>query len=325
MKAVWYERNGPAHEVLQFGDMPDPEPAPGEVRVRLCASGVNPSDWKTRSGSRPMQFARVIPHSDGAGMIDRIGPGVDPGRLGERVWTWNGQWKRAFGTAAELIALASQQAVKLPDEVSFEVGACLGIPALTAHRAVTIDGAPAGQSVLVTGGAGAVGFYAIQFAKLLGAAQVLATVSSQEKADCALAAGADAIIFYRTESVVDRVKSLTSGRGVDRVVEVDLAGNASILPHILARNGLCVAYGSNARQASFEFGPMIMSGAAVRFFVVYELTDSARNKAIADLLLWLERNQIQHHLAAVLPLSRTAEAHEWLEQGRAIGNVIVEP
>src|SRR5918993_120670 len=172
MQAVWYEQNGPAREVLQFGEMPDPEPGPGEVRVLVRASGVNPSDWKTRSGSRPMVAPRVILHSDGAGIIDRVGAGVDPGRVGERVWIWNGQWKRAFGTAAKYIALPSEQAVALPESTSYEAGACLGIPALTAHRAVTVDGSPQGQRVLVAGGAGAVAHYAIQMAKLLGAAQV---------------------------------------------------------------------------------------------------------------------------------------------------------
>ena len=157
MKAVWYERNGPAREVLQCGDLADPVPGTGEVLVRVHASGVNPSDWKTRSGSRPMVAPRVIPHSDGAGVIERVGSAVDPSRVGERVWIWNGQWKRPFGTAATYIDLPSGQAVRLPDGTTFEAGACLGIPALTAHRAVTIDVSPQGQSILVSGGAGAVG------------------------------------------------------------------------------------------------------------------------------------------------------------------------
>ena len=263
MRAVWYERNGPAREVLEYGDIPEPVPEAGEVVVRVHASGVNPSDWKTRSGSRPMVAARVIPHSDGAGVIERVGPGVDPGRVGERVWIWNGQWKRPFGTAATYIAVPSQQAVRLPMGTPFHAGACLGIPALTAHRALTIDGSPEGETVLVSGGAGAVGHYAIQFAKLLGAAHVIATVSSQEKADHARAAGADEIINYKTESVPDRVWEITRGRGVDRVAEVDVAGNAALIPRIIARDGLCAAYGSNAAQACFEFGPMILSGAAV--------------------------------------------------------------
>ena len=325
MKAVWYERTGSAREVLQYGEMPDPEPGPGDVRVRVHASGVNPSDWKTRSGTRPMVAPRVIPHSDGAGVIDRVGPGVDPARLGERVWIWNGQWRRAFGTAATLIALPSEHAVRLPDGTSFEAGACLGIPALTAHRAVTIDGLPEGQSILVAGGAGAVGHYAIQFAKLLGAAQVIATVSSDEKAAHAKAAGADEIINYKTEAVPDRVREITGGRGVDRVVEVDIAGNAHLLPKIIGQDGLCVAYGSNAPQVSFEFGPMIMSGAAVRFFIVYELPAAARERGIRDLTRWLEDGLIQHAIGATLPLDRTVEAHELVEQGKIIGNVIVQP
>jgi NADPH:quinone reductase len=325
MKAVWYERSGSAREVLQYGEMPDPEPGPGDVRVRLHASGVNPSDWKTRSGTRPMVAPRVIPHSDGAGVIDRVGPGVDPARVGERVWIWNGQWRRAFGTAATLIALPSEHAVRLPDATSFEAGACLEIPALTAHRAVTIHGLPEGQSILVAGGAGAVGHYAIQFAKLLGAAQVIATVSSDEKAAHAKAAGADEIINYKTEAVPDRVREITGGRGVDRVVEVDIAGNAHLLPEIIGQDGLCVAYGSNAPQVSFEFGPMIMSGAAVRFFIVYELPAAARERGIADLTRWLEEGRIQHAIGATLPLDRTVAAHELVEQSKGIGNVIVQP
>jgi NADPH2:quinone reductase len=325
MKAVWYERNGPAREVLHYGDMPDPEPGPGEVRVRIHASGVNPSDWKTRSGSRPMVAPRVIPHSDGAGVIERVGPGVDPSRVGERVWIWNGQWKRPFGTAATFIALPAVQAVRLPEGTSFEAGACLGIPALTAHRAVTVDGSVAGQSVLVSGGAGAVGHYAIQMAKILGAKQVIATVSSPEKAEHARAAGADEIVNYRTESVAERVKALTGGRGVDRIVEVDISGNAALLPEIVARDGLCVVYGANAPQATFAFGPMIMSGAAVRFFIVYELSPEARKAGVEDLTRWLEEGRLQHTIAATLPLERTAEAHEQVEQGRLIGNVVVQP
>lgn len=325
MKAVWYERNGPAREVLQYGDMPDPEPGPGEVRVRVHASGVNPSDWKTRSGSRPMVAPRVIPHSDGAGTIDRVGAGVDPARIGERVWLWNGQWKRPFGTAADFIALPSEQAVRLPDNTSFEAGACLGIPALTAHRAVTVDGSIAGQSVLVSGGAGAVGHYAIQMAKILGAARVIATVSSPEKAAHARRAGADEVINYRTEDVAARVHALTDGRGVDRIVEVDISGNAGLVPKIVAREGVCVVYGANTPQATFDFGPMIMSGAAVRFFIVYELSPEARRRGVDDLTRWLEEGRLQHTIAATLPLERTIEAHERVEQGKLIGNVVVQP
>lgn len=324
MKAAWYERNGPAREVLTVGVMPDPEPGPGEVRVRILASGVNPSDWKTRSGNRPMAAPRVIPHSDGAGLIDRVGAGVASTRVGERVWIWNGQWKRAFGTAAEYIVLPQAQAVALPQETSFAAGACLGIPALTAYRAVTVDGSIEGQSVLVTGGAGAVGFYAIQFARLLGAARVIATVSSPEKAELARAAGADVVINYRSEDVVAAVRAATDGAGVDRVVEVDAAGNAQILPQIVKQDGLCVVYGSNAAEMTYSFGPMILSGVAVRFFIVYELAARPRAQAIAQLTDWLERGLVRHHIGPIYPLEEIAAAHEALERGAAVGNVILD-
>ena len=272
-----------------------------------------------------MVAARIIPHSDGAGVIERVGPGVDPSRVGERVWIWNGQWKRPFGTAATHIAVPSEQAVRLPDDTPFDAGACLGIPALTAHRAVTIDGSPEGQIVLVSGGAGAVGHYAIQFAKLLGAAQVIATVSSSKKAEQTKAAGADEIINYKTEAVPDRVREITRGRSVDRVVEVDIAGNASLVPKIIAKDGLCAAYGSNAAQACFDFGPMILSGAAVRFFIVYELSAAAREHGVSDLIRWMEEGRVKHAIATTMPLERTAEAHELLEQGKVIGNIVLEP
>jgi NADPH2:quinone reductase len=323
MRAAWYERNGPAREVLTVGEMPTPAPAPGEVLVRLATSGVNPSDWKTRSGTRPMAAPRVVPHSDGAGVVEAVGEGVDRARIGERVWIWNGQWKRAFGTAAEHIALPAAQAVRLPDGTSFEAGACLGIPALTAWRAVQTDGGVAGQAVLVAGGAGAVGHYAIQMAKLLGAAQVIATVSSAAKAAHATAAGADAVIDYRAENVADRVRDLTGGRGVDRVVEVDLAANAALLPQVVARDGFCACYGSGKADMTLAFGPMILSGAAIRFFIVYELPDRARAQGIAQVNAWLEAGRLQHAVGRVMPLSDIVAAHEAVEAGAVIGNLVL--
>ncbi len=323
MKAAWYERNGPARDVLTVGTMPDPVPGVGEVRVRMIASGVNPSDWKSRSGSRPMIAPRVIPHSDGAGVIDQVGPGAPSERLGQRVWVWNGQWNRAFGTAAEFIVLPAMQAAPLPSNVSFEEGACLGIPALTAYRAVTIDGSIKGQAVLVTGGAGAVGSYAIQFARLLGAAKIFATVSSPEKAKHALASGADVAIDYKTEDVAAREKQQTGGDGVDRVVEVDGSANARLLPRLIKRDGVCVVYGSSGAKITFDFGPMIMSGAAVRFFIVYELAPDARDAAIAQLTRWLESGVLSHRIARSFPLEQIAAAHEAVEAGAFIGNVVV--
>jgi NADPH2:quinone reductase len=207
MRAAYYEKNGPAAEVLHVGEVETPQPGPGEVRVKLKTSGVNPSDVKTRAGmARKIAFPRVIPQSDGAGVIDMVGEGVARSRVGERVWTWNGAWKRPFGTAAEYIVLPEAQAVRLPDAVSFEAGACLGIPALTAWHAIDIAGAKSGATLLIAGGAGAVSHYAIQFAKARGA-NVLTTVSSPEKAKVAREAGADVTIDYKTENVGERVKA----------------------------------------------------------------------------------------------------------------------
>ncbi len=323
MRAAWYETNGPTGQVLRIGEMPDPEPGPGEVLVRLATSGVNPSDVKTRAGSRPMAGPRVIPHSDGAGVIEAVGPDVPAVRIGERVWIWNGQWKRPFGTAAELVALPAEQALRLPDVTGFAEGACLGIPALTAYRAVTTDGSVAGQTVLVQGGAGAVGHYAIQMAKLLGAASVLATASSPEKAAHARAAGADAVIDRHHEDVVERVRELTDGRGVDRIVEVDAAANMRLVPSLVARDGLCVVYGSGAGEVVSSFGPMILSGVAVRWFIVYELAPAVRDEAVARLNGWLEDGALQHAVSRTFALDEVAAAHEAVESNTVVGNVVV--
>ena len=325
MKAVWYDRTG-GPEVLAYGDLPTPSPAPGEVLVRLATSGVNPSDWKSRSGTtgRPMAFPRVVPHSDGAGTVEAVGEGVDKARVGERVWIWNGQWKRAFGTAAECIALPSAQAVRLPDNTPFDAGACLGIPALTALHALLTDGGVSGRRVLVTGGAGSVGHYAVQFARLLGAAQVLATVSSEEKAAHALSGGADLTINYRREDVAERVAALTGGRGVDRVVEVDVSGNAKALPALLAPGGICAVYGANGPAAEIAFGPSILKGIAFRFFIVYELDAAQRAAALGALNGWLEAGLVRHAVAARAPLAECAAAHRAVQEGKHIGNVVLD-
>ncbi|MGZ3312372.1 MAG: NADPH:quinone reductase, partial [Xanthobacteraceae bacterium] len=250
MRAAYYESNGPAREVLRVADVETPRAGRGEVRVRLRTSGVNPSDVKSRAGlTRKIAFPRVIPHSDGAGEIDAVGEGVSPARVGERVWVWNGQWQRPFGTAAEWIVLPSEQAVRLPANVTMEAGACLGIPAYTGYQGVLLARAKEGSSVLVAAGAGAVGHYAIQFAKKR-KATVITTVSSPAKAEIARAAGADHVIDYKREDVGERVMAITAKRGVDAVIEMDLAANARLLPTVLAPNGVVAVYGSGAAEAS---------------------------------------------------------------------------
>ncbi len=323
MRAAYYERTGAAKDVLTIGELPNQNLSTGEVRVRLHASGVNPSDVKARA-SRPMIAPKIVPHSDGAGMIDEVGPGVPKDRLGQRVWVWNGQWKRPFGTAAEHITLPQEQAVPLPENITFEEGACLGIPALTALRALSTDGSVLGSTVLITGGAGAVGTYAIQLARLLGAAKIISTVSSAEKARIAEGYGTDHVINYRTEDVAHRVKGLTDGKGVDRVVEVDAAANVRSLPDIIARDGLYVVYGSGAAEIPFAFGPMIAIGAAVRFFVVYELVPAVRERTVGALNTYLRAGVLKHAVARTFPLDDVAAAHEAVESGKMIGNVVLD-
>ena len=322
MKATWYEKLGPASQVLQFGDLPTPVPGQGEVRVKLSTSGVIPSDVKSRA-ARPLIAPRIIPHSDGAGVIDAVGPGVSPKRIGERVWIWNGQWKRASGTAAQWIALPEEQAVPLPDNVDFEAAACLGIPALTALRALTTDGPIIGKSVLVAGAAGAVGAYAVQFARLLGASQIIATVSTREKADYVAGLGADHVVLYRDEDVVERIQSLTEGRGVDRIVEVDASTNAKMLASIIAPDGLCAIYGSSKPEVSYDFGPMIVRGAGIRFFIVYELSAAARQETVLALNTYLRTGVLQHRIAKTYTLDQVAQAHLDVESGKLIGNVVI--
>jgi len=323
MRAAYYEKNGPAADVLRVGDVDTPKPGAGEVRVKLATSGVNPSDVKSREGrSRKIAYPRVIPHSDGAGTIDLVGDGVPTSRIGERVWVWNGQWKRAFGTAATYVTLPAQQAVLLPSHVSFDIGACLGIPAMTAFHAVSLADAWAGSTLLVSGGAGAVANYAIQFAKARGAV-VITTVSSEEKATRARAAGADHAIDYKREDVAARIKDLTDGAGVDAVIELDLAANAKLLPGVLRAKGSVIVYGTGAAEATIPAQWMLVSGIAIKFMLVYELTREEHQAAIAAITQGLDNNSLIHQVAATFPLDQIVAAHQAVEGGKAIGNVIL--
>lgn len=323
MRAVWYDTTGPA-SVLQYGELPDPVPGPGEVRVRIHASGINPSDVKTRSGIRgPIAFARVIPHSDGAGVIDAIGPGVEGRRVGERVWIWNGAWRRAFGTCSELVCIPSVQAAPLPESCSFEAGACLGIPASTACHAVFSDGPVKGQTILVTGGAGAVGHYAIQLARW-GGARVIATASGPEKAARALAAGADLCFNYRTEDVAMAVRGATGDQGVDRIVEVEFGGNLAVSNAILKPMGTIATYGSMADPSpALPFYPMMFNGTTLRMILIYLLQAGARQEVVQTLARAMDEGVLDHAIAARYPLEQTAEAHLAVESGTLVGNVVV--
>ncbi len=323
MKAAWYEANGAARDVLTVDEIETPVPGPGEVRVRLKTSGANPSDVKSRRG-RPMVAPRIIPHSDGAGVIDQVGEGVPDARVGERVWIWNGQWKRAFGTAAEYIVVPAEQAVKLPDNTGFDAGACFGIPALTAIHGVTLAGAAPGKTILVTGGAAAVGHYATQIAVQRGA-RVIAT-ASKERSDHARSAGAAEVVDYKNEDVAARVKELTGGKGADAILDMDLSTTAPLLPQgVLGQYGKLVCYGSNVpADIPVSFTAGLWGSLTIQFYLVYELRSEERRAAIADLTWMLEAGTLKHTIGARFPLDDIAAAHEAVEGGKVIGNVVVE-
>ena len=323
MRAAFYERNGPAAEVLKLGEVDTPEPGPGEVRVKLSFSGVNPSDVKARAGSRKAMTPYVIPHSDGAGEIDAVGAEVPRSRIGERVWTWNGQWKRPFGTCAQYVVLPARQAVKLPANVGFEAGACLGIPALTAWHAVEVAQAREGATLLISGGAGAVAHYATQFAKGRGAA-VVTTVSSAEKARLAREAGADHTIDYKREDVGERVKALTENRGVDAILELNITANAPLIAAVLRPRGIVVVYGVSGPEATIPASFCLQNAITLKFIFVYELTDAERARAIEDITRLLEAGRLINNVARALALDDIIAAHEAVEQGRVMGTVVVK-
>src|SRR5258707_11833358 len=297
MKAVWYERMGPAPEVLTYGEMPTPVAGPGEVRVRLEASGVNPADVGRRGGSyRALEYPRVIPNSDGAGIVDQVGDGVTRLKIGQRVWLFNGQRNgRAFGTAAEYIALAEHLVTALPDDLSFAQGATLGIPCMTAWCSLFCDGPIAGQTVLVTGGAGAVGHYAVQLAKW-GDAKVIATVSSAAKAEQARLAGADLVVNYRSEDVVAKALDFTGQRGVNRVVDVDFGGNLATTLKLMAMNSTIAVYATNGnRTPVVPMRELMERCIALRSLVLPSLPTPLHAAAQADISKWLAAGRRIHN------------------------------
>jgi NADPH2:quinone reductase len=324
MRSAWYSKNGAARDVLVVGELPTPMPAPGEVRVKLATSGVNPSDVKSRLG-RPLGSERIVPHSDGAGVIDMVGDGVSSSRVGERVWIWNGQWQRPMGTAAEYIALPEAQAVRLPVTTDFAAAACLGIPAMTACQAIRLLGDLSGKTVLVIGASSAVGHYAAQLAVIAGA-EVIGTVGSAEKAKHALDAGVKTTINYKTEPVAQRVKELTAGRGVDAIVDMDFSSTIQLLADgALAPHGTLVCYGSNAYgDTPVPFRTLLFNSISLRFFLVYDLDPVDRQMAIKSLTDLLANGRLLHTVGARFALDDIAGAHEAVEGGKVVGNVVLD-
>ena len=326
MQAAYYNQTGAAKDVLKTGEIDKPELSKGEVRVEIHCSGVNPSDTKGRSGweGMTMQFERVIPHNDGAGVIDAVGEDVDSSRVGERVWLYETQLGRPSGTAAEFAILPSEQAVTLPDNTNFAEGACLGVPAMTAHYCVFADGEVKDKTILVAGGTGAVGNYAVQLAKW-GGAKVIATVGSDDKKAIATDSGADEVINYKSENVSDRVKEITQGEGVDRIVEVAFATNLKVNQEIIKPNGAIATYSSGeSNNPEVPFLPFLLKNTLVRFVLVYVMPQQAHQAAAKDITTCLKEGVLKHQIAQKLPLSDIVAAHEAVEKGADIGNIILE-
>lgn len=327
MKSISYTRFGPASEVLDLLDLQMPDPATGEVLVELARSGVNPSDVKARAGTRPgvtkPPFDRIVPHSDGAGTIVALGDGVNPERLGERVWIWNGQWQRPFGTAATHICLPSEQAVPLPHLVSFDTGASLGIPGLTACQAVFGSGEVSGQTILVQGGAGTVGLLAVQLAKW-GGATVIATAHGPGL-DAAQRAGADVVLDYRKNDLASKILEANGGHCVDRIVEVEFGVNAVTDAEVIAPNGTIAAYGSaKSMNPEIPFGSFLFKAATIDIVLIYLLPEIERAAAIPRLHAALECGALRCPVDAVFPLEDCASAHEAVEAGNRTGAILVD-
>lgn len=325
MHAAWFEEFGAARDVLQLGELDTPTAGNGEVLVRLSTSGVNPSDVKKRAGSFPnlLDDGLVIPNSDGAGIIEAVGQGVDERRVGERVWIYQAQYARRFGTAAEYVAIESRRAPILADRTSFEVGACLGIPAMTAHRCVFADGDVAGQILLVTGGAGRVGHYAVQWASQAGAT-VIATASNDADRSACKAAGAYQVVNHRDADVVAAIRSATNGEAVDRIIDVEFGANLPTSIEVLRVGGTIATYSSTqVSEPKLPFLQMMYKDITVRLVIVYAMPETAKLQAIADIEKALTANSLQHRVAHTMPLTDIAKANEIVEQGSIRGAVVL--
>jgi NADPH2:quinone reductase len=322
MKAALYRRTGPAADVLRVEELDRPQPGPGEVLVRVHASGINPTDYKTRSGTtaRPIEGFQ-IPHQDGAGIIEAVGAGVDPGRVGQRVWLWLAAAGRRWGTAAEWTVLSARQAAPLPDGASFDLGASLGVPAMTAHYCLFSDGPLAGQTVLVAGGAGAVGHFAIELAKRAGA-RVITTVSSSQKAALAEKAGPDLVVNYRSADAADQVRAFAPA--VDRVIEVALGANLALDLAVARPGTTIVTYAAEAADPSLPIRACMTANVTLKFVLLYGVAAAAQDRAAADITAALAAGDLTGLPVRKFRLADIAAAQEAVEGG-VVGKVIVTP
>ena len=325
MRATWFESFGSARDVLQVGEKDEPEVGAGEVLVRMATSGINPSDVKKRAGSFPnlLDLGYVIPNSDGAGVIEAVGNGVDESRIGERVWIYQAQYGRRFGTAAEYVAIDENRAPRLPDNASFEVGACMGIPAMTAHRCVFADGGVKGQTVLITGGAGRVGHYAIQWASQAGATVIASASNNEDRAAC-VEAGAAHVVNHRDDDFANQVLAATGGALVDRIVDVEFGANLATSIAVLRIGGTIATYSSTqVTEPKLPFLKMMYKDITLHFVIVYAMPEAAKEQAIADINEALSAGTLQHRIAHTLPLEEIAKGNELIEHGATRGAVVL--
>ena len=325
MQAVWYDRQGPADEVLVVGELPDPEPAPGEVRVRLWFSGVNPGDTKKRRGwlGSTMPFPRVIPHSDGSGIIDRVGGGVDPSRAGQRVWVYGAQSYRPFGTAAQYTVVPDSQAVDIPDEVDDQTAACFGIPGITAHRAVFADGPVAGTTVLVHGALGAVGSIAAQLAHWAGAHVVVTVRRADDLSQLTGPAMTRAVALDQPDST-ETIHAL-AGDGVDRIVEVAFSENVDLDAAVAKKNAVIAAYATRRDRPDFPFWPMLFDNITIRLIGSDDFSPEAKQQAARDLSTAAHAGDLVLAIGPPFPLEQAAAAHERVDSGNRLRVVLAIP
>ena len=325
MRAARFHKFGPAREVLELCDIDTPEPGPGEVLVRLHTSAINPSDVKKRAGAFPdlLDGGFVIPNSDGAGVIELVGEGVDKSRKGERVWVFQAQHERRFGTAAEYVAISSNCAPRLPEKAGFDAGTCLGIPAMTAHRAVFADGEIEDKTLLIMGGAGRVGYYAIQWARRAGATVIATASNAVDKATC-LDAGADHVVDHRANDFAQQVLEASKGALIDRVVDLEFGTNLPVSVEVLRVGGTIAAYGSARNpEPVLPFYKMMYKDLTVRMIIVYSMPVSAKDHAVADINSALSNGWLQHRIARALPLEDIAVGNEIVEAGETRGAVVL--
>jgi NADPH:quinone reductase len=324
MRAALFDHYGPASEVLRVEDVERPEPGPGQVRVAIVASGINPTDWKSRSGMTPRPIAGFqIPHLDGAGVIDAVGEGVDPSRTGQRVWVMMASAGSPWGTAAEWSVVPQERALPLSDNASFELGASLGVPAVTAHRCLFADGPVDGKTVLVAGGAGAVGHFAIELARHAGA-RVITTVSGPQKAELAAKAGADLVVNYREPGAAEEIRSFTGQAGVDRVVEVALGANLKLDLAVIAGDAQVVCYAAETTDPALPVRACMNANVVLRFVLLYSVPREALAQAGRDVTAAAAAGALTELPVSRFPLEQTAAAQDAVEAG-AVGKVLVIP